>query len=248
MQPQPSAPKQNVVHIGPDQVTMTAEEVIIEAKHEMSDWDVREFDKVPVYFEDKKHYLADKRRAKPPYAFRYVLKPWPEGQHTGSRLFHTYDAEAVAEREGNHRTGIRDDVIRCYLLLLYPFLGLLWSGMQNRLNRFGIVARSITGVSIFTVFGLAFGQAIFAVVTMSASLRLGKIVTGGMLRVLADGDCYQIGPVSIPIMPLDALLFVALVADVLIRYSNYLRDDDWTGGFLEWAVPRRFRKKSSPAA
>jgi hypothetical protein len=248
MQPQPSNAKSNVIRIGPDQVTIAPDEVIIDVRHEMSDWDVREYDRVPIYFQDKKFFLADKRRAKPPHALRYTLKPWPEGEHTGSRQFHTYDAEVVAERESGHRTGIRDEVIRCYLLLLYPFLGLLWSGLQHRLNRFGIVARSITGISIFTVFGLAFGQAVFAVITLSASMRLGKLMVGGIIRAMASEDSLHLGFVSLPIMPLDALLFLALVADVLIRYSNYLRDSDWVGGFLEWAVPRRLRRKSSSAA
>jgi hypothetical protein len=247
MQAQLDAKEVKVVRIGPDRVTITAEKVTIEARHELPDWEVREFDMVPIYFEDKKHFLSDKRKAKPPYALRYVLKPWPEGQHTSARRFHTYDAGVVAERDSNRRAGMRDELMRCFLLPLYPFLGLLWSGMQNRLGRFGFVARSITGTSIFTVFGLLFAQGVFAVVMISTSLRIGKIMLGGMIRALANGDHFQIGPISIPIMLLDSLLIVAFLADVLIRYSNYLRDDEWVGGFLEWIVPRRFRRKTSSA-
>jgi hypothetical protein len=28
-----------------------------------------------------------------------------------------------------------------------------------------------------------------------------------------------------------------------MRYTYYLRDDDWFGGFLEWMVPRFLRRK-----
>jgi hypothetical protein len=36
---------------------------------------------------------------------------------------------------------------------------------------------------------------------------------------------------------------LAFLADVLIRYSNCLLESDWCCGFLEGAVPKRFRKK-----
>jgi len=243
MQEQLDAKKVKVIQIGPDQVTVTDEEVRIEAKHEMPDWDVREHNRVPIYFEDKKYFLIERRKVQPPYAFCYVLKPWPQGQHTSTKLFHSYDAEAVAERDSTRRSGRRDELIHYGLLPLYPFLGLLWSGPQRGLNRFGFVSRSITGISIFTVFCLSFAQAVFAVVLMNTSLRVGKMMLGGMIRALANGDFLHLGSVRIPIALLDSLLLVAFLADVLIRYSNYLRDDEWTGGFLEWLVPRRFRKK-----
>ena len=195
MQEQLDAKKVKVIQIGPDQVTVTDEEVRIEAKHEMPDWDVREHNRVPIYFEDKKYFLIERRKVQPPYAFCYVLKPWPQGQHTSTKLFHSYDAEAVAERDSTRRSGRRDELIH------------------------------------------------YGVVLMNTSLRVGKMMLGGMIRALANGDFLHLGSVRIPIALLDSLLLVAFLADVLIRYSNYLRDDEWTGGFLEWLVPRRFRKK-----
>jgi len=39
------------------------------------------------------------------------------------------------------------------------------------------------------------------------------------------------------------VLFVALVADVAMRWTLYMREDQWCGGFLQWLVPRRLRKK-----
>ena len=35
---------------------------------------------------------------------------------------------------------------------------------------------------------------------------------------------------------------LALVADVAMRYTHYLREDQWTGGFLEWLAPKSSRK------
>ena len=61
------------MQIGPDRVTFTDDKVVIEAKHEMPDWEVRELNPVPVYLEDKKYFLVEKRRSDPPYAVRYLL-------------------------------------------------------------------------------------------------------------------------------------------------------------------------------
>jgi hypothetical protein len=79
-----------------------------------------------------------------------VLQPWPEGYISNSKLFFTYDAEAVAEREADRRSRLFNEVGRACLLPLYPFLGLAWSGTQTRLMRFGFQPRLMTGVSIFT--------------------------------------------------------------------------------------------------
>src|SRR5262245_5944757 len=91
-----------VIQVGPDRVTISGSEVIIEAKRAMPDWEVRELNPIPLYFEDKKFFLVEKRKAAAPYAVRYLLHPWPEDQSIGTKLFYSYDAEAVAEREGGH--------------------------------------------------------------------------------------------------------------------------------------------------
>ena len=224
-------------------MTIKETEVVIEAKHEMPDWEVREFHMIPIYFKDHKFHLVGKRKAQPPFAFRYVLQLWPEGHVQNPKLFHTYDADAVAEREAARRSRMCDVVVRCCLLPLYPVLGFLWSGIQRRLARFGFVPRSITGVSIFMSFCLLFTQGVFAVILINASTRSGKMMAGGMIRALTSVDHIHIGRVSISVLTMDCLLFVALLADVLMRYGHYLRDDDWEGGFLEWLVPKFPRRK-----
>jgi hypothetical protein len=66
---------------------------------------------------------------------------------------------------------------------------------------------------------------------------------GGMVRALVAENNLHVGPVSIPFALLDVLLLLACIADVLVRYSRYLREDQWNGGFLEWLLPKSLRNK-----
>ena len=238
----PEIKQSRTIRIGPDQVTITDQEVFIEAKHEMPDWQVREFKVIPIYFEDKKYFLAEKRKVQPPYALRYVLRPWPEGHIDGAPIFHTYDAQAVADRDSTRRSGQRDELVRLSLMPLYPFLGFLWSGAQRKLIRFGFVPQSLTGVSIFTGFSLILLQGAFAAVMLNVTARVGNLMLGGMIRAIAGQDHFHIGPIDIPVALLDSLLLFALLADVPVRYSLHLREEEWAGGFLEWMVPRSWRR------
>lgn len=234
---------ERVVRIGPDQVTVRDDEVLIEARHPMPDWEVRDFAAIPVYFEDKKYILIQKRKSPPPYAVRYVLKPWPEGEQSARDRFHAYDAATVAGRDRDRRSEVFHETVRMCLLPFSPFLGLLWSRTQNRLTRFGLVPRSLTSISIFMVFCLAFAQGVFAVILVNTTLRTGKFMIGGALCALMKADHLQIGPLAVPVLYLDALLLAAFIADAAIRYSNYLREHEWIGGFFEWLVPRSLWKK-----
>lgn len=231
---------EQTVQIGPDKVIVTDDLVTIDAKHEMTDWKVRNYKVIPIYFENKKYYLAEKRQAERPYAVRYLLKPWEDGID-GATIFQTYDAEAVAQRDSSRRSETQGEVARAFLLLFYPFLGLLWSRTQQRLNRIGFVPRSITSISIFTVLCLTFAQGVFLVMSLQASARSGVIVIGGMIRAFGGLDHLQIGSVRIPLYIFDILVSLAMIADVAVRYTKYLQDDEWTGGFLEWLFRRSAR-------
>jgi len=233
-----------VIQVGPDRVTISANEAVIEAKHPLRDWDLREINHVPVYLQEKKYYLVEKRKAASPYAVRYLLKPWGEYQETNAKGFLSYDAETVSARDGHLRAGKVDDLGRAFLMPFYPVLGLLWSGVQKRLVRFGFVPHVITGVSVFLTFSLVFGQSIFALILLNSSLRMGKVLVGGFLRALASSDYLVLGPIAVSYAVLDGLLLLTLIIDTLVRYALYARDDQWAGGFLEWALPRR---KTKPA-
>ena len=237
--PEPSETKTTgTVRIGPDQVTITDHEVVIEARHEMPDWTVQTMQVPVIHFDGRKYFLAEKGQALPPYAIRYVLRPWPESKVPNARRFYVYSAETVAERDSDRRSGAREEMMRAQLLVFYPFLGLLWSGIQKRLVRLGFLPHAISGISIFTVFSLLFLQGVFIALMLQASARSGSMMIGGMIRAMMSQNYIHLGPVSLPVAILDALLTLALLSDVLVRYTRYLRDDDWAGGFLEWLIPR----------
>ncbi len=86
---------------------------------------------------------------------------------------------------------------------------------------------------------------VFAKMLLMSSLRTGHVVVGGMIRTFYSHDYFSLGPIAVRILWLDCALFLLLVADVLIRYSQHLRDDGYYPGFLEWlASPFRKRKTS----
>lgn len=227
------------LQIGPDHITVTDQEVVIQAKRELPDWEVREFQVVPIYFEDRKYHLVEKNRAASPFAWRYVLHPWPEAGLDTAKRFLVYDADAVTQRDGDHAGEIRSRLGYAFLLPLYPLLGLSWSGVQERLGRLGFVPRTLTSISIFTVFSLAFAQLVFVSISINATVRSGHMMIGGLLRLIGNSDQLGFGPLSLPMAWADTALFVALVADAAMRYTYYLREDQWTGGFLEWVLPKR---------
>jgi hypothetical protein len=233
--------KGRVVEIGPDKVTIMDSQVVIDAKREMPDWKMRSFKVIPIYFENKKYYLADKRDAQKPHAVRYILKPWVDGKFDSATIFQNYDAETVAERDSSQRSEKRGEMAWAFLLIFYPFLGLLWSRTQQRLNRLGFVPRSITSLSIFTTFSLIFCQAFFVAISFQATARSGVIMIGGMIRAFAPVDHLQIGPVGIPLYIFDIVVTIAMSVDASVRYTQYLRDDEWVGGFLEWLFPKSLR-------
>ncbi|HKQ38029.1 MAG TPA: hypothetical protein VJ063_08120 [Verrucomicrobiae bacterium] len=232
---------QETVKMGPDVVTIEGDRVTIDAKHAMPEWQVREFSPTPIYFRDKKYFLCRKAPATKPFAIRYFLDPWREGTPAGKVSFN-YDEEAIAQREAEIRGGHVDDVGRAGLIFLYPFLGLLWSGSKERLRRFGFDSRSITGISIFMVFGLVLLDLVFAKTLIFRSLKAGDVVIGGMLRAFSGVDALHFGSVVIPMLWLDILLLALLFADMLIRYSHHLGGEEPCWGFCEWVkclVPRK---------
>jgi len=233
-----AAPHAKVIQVGPDRVTIKDDEVVIEARHRMEEWKVREINPWPLYFNDRKYNLVACRKGQKPYEASYILVPWPADLSTTAKGFYTYDLDAVAERSATRRSGQMDDAGKAFLIPLYPFLGLCWSGVQQRLSRFGFVPHAITGTSIFIVFSMIFAQGVFAIVTINGSLRSGKVMVGGFLRAMSSHGSLHIGPLSFPIGILDVILVLVLIADVAMRYTYYLREHDWSGGFLEWLVRR----------
>jgi len=233
-----SEEKQNIIRIGTDRVTLNENEVVIEAKHETADWEIRTNNTPAVYFRDQKYFLAEKTAAAPPFKIRYVLKPWPAGKIQNPRVSFDYGKDSVADRDSARRGEAFDEFVGFCLLPLYPVLGLFWSGMQEWLRRFGFIPRTITGLSIFTTFAVILMEGVFVAVTINASLRSGHLMVGGIIRALMSHDVLHLGPVSIPVYVFDGLLALSCVMDICIRYTRYLREDQWSAGFLQWLLPK----------
>jgi hypothetical protein len=228
------SPPSETINIGKDVVTIGASQVTIDALHEMPDWQVREFARTPIYFRDNKYFLRQKSPAQKPFAARYVLEPWPADATWTSKSWLSYDEEAVAERDAAIKSGHMEDVVRAFLYLLFPFLGLLWSGTKDKLVRFGFVPRTITGVSIMLTFGVILLDGVFAKMLLLGSIKSGTVAVGAIIRSFYGHDYLVLGPLSIPVVWLDVALFVFLVLDLIIRYSQHLREVDSPWGFLEW--------------
>src|SRR4030095_11837169 len=132
------------------------------------------------------------------------------------------------------KSGHIDDIGRAVLIIFYPLLGMLWSGTKEKLVRFGFVPRTLTGVSIFVSFGLFLLQGVFAKLQIMTSLRTGKIVIGGMIRAFYGEDYMNLGLFDVRVLWLDVIVLVVVFLDVLIRYSQHLRDVESPWGFAEW--------------
>jgi hypothetical protein len=236
------------IKVGPDDVLITETQVVINAKHAMTDWQIREFCRIPIYFRERKYFLAQKSAAQKPFAVCYVLEPWPEDNHEISRATFDYNEEVVSEREAAVRGGHFEAVVRAVLLLCFPLLGILWSKTKDKLARFGIISRTVTGLSIMLIFGLVLLDGIFAKMLMMSSLKTGNLALGGIIRTFVGHDYWILGPIAVRVLWFDCALLLLLVLDVLIRYTQYLRDDDRNLGFLEWLTFPFAGRRQAPAA
>jgi hypothetical protein len=73
---------------------------------------------------------------------------------------------------------------------------------------------------------------------LQGSVRIGHMMIGGVIRAMVGENILHLGPVSLPVAVLDGALLLGLLGDALVRYTRYLRDEEWAGGFLEWVMPR----------
>lgn len=236
--------------VGRDQVIISEKQVIIDAAAEMPDWQVREYNRSIIYFQDQKYFLRQKSPAKSPFRFRYSLEPWPTEAPTSGGCFN-YDEEAVAQRDAAIRAGHFEDVAKSFLYLVYPFLGLLWSDTKDKLSRFGIVPRTVTGVSIMLTFGLILLTGVFAKMLLMSSMKSGVVAIGGVIRAFYGKDFIELGPLSVSVLWLDVALLVCMVLDVVFRYSQHLKETDSSWGFMEWIkclVPSAKRAKAVQAS
>jgi hypothetical protein len=213
--------------VGKDHLSITAMHVTIDAAHEM-DWQVRDFQRTPIYLGDFKFFLRQKIQGQKPFAMRYVLERWPEDAHFDSTPFSfTYDEQFVRDRDAEYAAHQRSDKIGKALIALYPVLGFLWSGAKKKLEPCGFVPRSINGVSIFTSVCLLILQGVFI------RMRLG-------LFTLAFGKIHSF---DFTLLALDYAFFFLILVDIVFRFDQHIKNVvDYPWGFGEW-ITKPFRKK-----
>ena len=64
-----------VLTVGSDVVEVADDHVLINARHPMVDWRIREFCRQPIYIQGQKFYLRNHRKAAPPFSIQYELAP-----------------------------------------------------------------------------------------------------------------------------------------------------------------------------
>src|SRR5262249_11804232 len=95
-------------HIGPDLVTTEEQFVCIDAVREFPEWQVREYARIPIHFQEQSYFLREKRAGQAPFAVRYILERWPANHVSSAPFSFEYNAEMVAQRDVDHREDWRN--------------------------------------------------------------------------------------------------------------------------------------------
>lgn len=214
----------HTITVGSDVVEVAADHLLINARHPMVEWRIREFCRQPIYLQGQKFYLRNRRKAAPPFAIRYELAPWPEDLRDESPESFRYDEAFVAARDAEFRSERHRTALWYVLLPVYPLLGLCWSRFkENVLWPIGFVPVYITSASMTLVFCAVFLDAIFFGFLGGGLLMniLGPTALGGW-AVVAD-----LGLIGI------------LALDCALRFSQLLNNQTPVpDGFLEWLWPK----------
>ena len=209
-----------IVNIGSDQTEMEGDRLIIHAAESM-DWPIREFCRVPIWFEGRKYYVRSKRKGERPYAMVYELWPWPADLHEASTRQVVYGEAYVVERDKSAASRRGHEHFHAVLLPVYPLLGLFWSRFKNRvLVSLGFEPGSITKASVTLICCLFIAEGIFV-----------GWLSGGVLMYLLSRPGLR---------AVDWALMLVLGADSLMRFGQSLKldvQDHW--GFCEWLWPKK---------
>ncbi len=197
-----------ILDIGTDKVCLEPERLIIHAAEPM-DLPIREFCRVPVYFQGRKYYVRSQQAGERPRGVVYELWAWPPGLREASTRQVFYDQAYVIERDKVAATGRRHERFHFVLLPLYPLLGLCWSRFKNQvLGAWGFEPGAITKASIFLTFNAFMVDGIFVA-------WLG------------------IGLVGVPLW--DWAILLLLGADTALRFGQSLKlDVEHYWGIFEW--------------
>jgi len=220
---------QQTLWVGKDQLTITDQFVVIDAANEMLDWQVREFQRTPIFLGDFKFFLRQKIQAKPPFALRYLLERWPDdAQFDAAAFSYVYDEQFVAERDAEHARNLKYERLGRILICFYPLLGFLWSGTKKKLVPAGFIPRSINGASIFVCVCLMLLQGTFL------RMRLG-------LFTMIFG---KLGGIDLGLLAADYTLLFLMLLDTVLRFDQQIKGVvEYPWGFCEW-VTKPFRRRT----
>ena len=210
---------------GRDRIIRRGHQLMIIAAVDMPEWEVRKNRKIAILVGTTIWWIAGKTDSERG-SVRYTLEPWDQylNQIPGRTI--RYDAEYVRQRDEDLKSR---KICRRWsdaLVLIKPLIGFLPSQIKVRIEeRYDISARSATFLSLFiqllVCFSLGAGVEIFAFAGLRGAIQ-------GMDVGLAFLAC------AIP-------LLLLLLADMMMRYHNYLSETRSPYGFCEWVI--RLRRK-----
>jgi hypothetical protein len=208
----------NPITVGSDKVYLEGERVVIYTANPMH-WPVREFSRVPIYFQDRCYYLRSKGKAEPPNAMRFELWPWPVEYSAPSVRTIIYDSAYVAERDVSLRRERRNNILYAVLIAFYPLLGLCWSRFKRSvLSAVGFEPTSLTKASVALVFNVCVAQGIL----------VGWLRSGLCMLLLHNSSALW----------MDWVLLLLLAADTVVRFDGILKSEtEYHLGFCEWLKP-----------
>jgi len=209
---------------GTDRIVPRGDKLVVYSNVDMHDWQVRRYRR-PAIIVDGVTYFVAKRETGENKEIRYVLEPWPESfRDLAGRRIH-YDEEYVRARDAARAQMRRRDLAYSFLLALKPFIGLMPSATKLRIEaKFGISARSATFFSLW----------LEICIFLALGVLVSALAYANMYAIAASGT--MVGPYLLLRL---ILVEVALLVDLIMRYSSYLREDPSPCGFYEWIFPRR---------
>jgi hypothetical protein len=178
------------------------ERVVMDSVFPLPDLTLREFARPRISFEGKSYYVSEKSQSSGrPAVYRYVLTPWPKNDQSITRPIVLDEDYFRGTVEGRRRSRLESAAFKA-LVVLYPFLGFLWSPQKRWLNRIGFESHAISSLSTYTGFVIGFLCAVFLVIfefgakTLPVPLLVGTVMF--MVDAVARFDRLLVGKDQIP--------------------------------------------------
>jgi hypothetical protein len=195
------------------QIWFCGDQVVLDSLVALPDLQLREFARPRITFGDACYYLSERSQSGArPVVYRYVLSPWPKNDQSVTRSI-VLDADYFQEIMARRRRARLENVAFKALVVLYPFLGFLWSPQKRALNRIGFESHSISSMSAYTGFVIGFSFGVFLVIFEFGTKSFSATLAMGM---------------------------VAFMVDAVARFDRLLAGKDQIPpGFFEWLVRRK---------